>query len=91
MYGNLSTHEPVLADTNDLLMQGKSLITYNSNLLSRTHPERLADSARRALGLVSDSTVHVDITAEYELADLATAVQRLAEGATYGKSILRIA
>ncbi|MGW7309943.1 quinone oxidoreductase family protein [Streptomyces sp. NPDC054835] len=91
VYGNLSTYEPVLADTNDLLMQGKSLITYNSNLLSRTHPERLADSARRALGLVSDSTVHVDITAEYELADLATAVQRLAEGATYGKSILRIA
>ncbi|MFE9773539.1 zinc-binding alcohol dehydrogenase family protein [Streptomyces sp. NPDC005931] len=90
VYGNLSTYEPVLADTNDLLMHGKSLITYNSNLLSRTHPERLADSARRALDLVADSTVHVDITVEYSLADLATAVQQLAEGATYGKSILRI-
>lgn len=90
-YGNLSTYEPVLADTNELLMQGKSLITYNSNLLSRTHPERLADSARRALGLVADGAVRVDITVEYDLADLATAVQRLAEGATYGKSVVRIA
>ncbi|WP_457030979.1 quinone oxidoreductase family protein [Kitasatospora sp. P5_F3] len=90
-YGNLSTFEPVLADTNDLLMQGQSLVTYNSNLLSRTHPERLADSARRALALVADGRVRVDITAEYELADLAVAVQRLAEGATHGKSILRIA
>ncbi|MFH9085002.1 zinc-binding alcohol dehydrogenase family protein [Streptomyces sp. NPDC017673] len=91
VYGNLSTYEPVLADTNALLTQGKSLITYNSDLLGRTHPERLADSARRALGLAADGTVRVDITAEHDLADLATAVQRLAEGTTYGKSILRIA
>lgn len=90
-YGNLSTYEPVLADTNDLLMHGKSLVTYNSNLLSQTHPGRLADSARRALGLVADGQVRVDITAEYDLADLAIAVQRLAEGATHGKSILRVA
>ncbi|MFD9498882.1 zinc-binding alcohol dehydrogenase family protein [Streptomyces sp. NPDC060035] len=90
-YGNLGTYEPVLADTNDLLMQGTSLVTYNSNLLSRTHPERLADSARRALGLVADGRVRVDITAEYDLADLAIAVQRLAEGTTHGKSILRVA
>ncbi|MCL8016192.1 zinc-binding alcohol dehydrogenase family protein [Streptomyces sp. AS02] len=90
-YGNLSTYEPVLADTNDLLMHGKSLVTYNSNLLSQTHPERLADSARRALGLVADGQVRVDITAEYDLTDLATAVQRLAEGATHGKTILRVA
>ncbi|MGW1894723.1 quinone oxidoreductase family protein [Streptomyces sp. NPDC002004] len=91
VYGNLSTFEPVVADTNKLLMQGASLITYNSNLLSRTHPERLANSARRALDLVADGQVRVDITAEYDLADLAAAVQRLVEGATLGKSILRVA
>ncbi|MER8048053.1 zinc-binding alcohol dehydrogenase family protein [Streptomyces sp. NPDC094032] len=91
VYGNLSTYEPVLADTNDLLTHGRSLITYNSSLLSQTHPERLADSARRALALVADGTVRVDITAEYGLADLALAVQRLAEGTTHGKSVLRIA
>ncbi|MFI9329008.1 zinc-binding alcohol dehydrogenase family protein [Kitasatospora sp. NPDC052868] len=90
-YGNLATYEPVLADANDLLMQGRSLLTYNSNLLSRTHPERLADSARRALGLVADGRVQVDVTAEYDLAELAVAVQRLAEGATLGKSVLRVA
>ncbi|MEU6879455.1 zinc-binding alcohol dehydrogenase family protein [Streptomyces sp. NPDC046712] len=90
-YGNLATYEPVLADANDLLMHGKSLLTYNSNLLSRTHPERLADSARRALGLVADGTVRMDITTEYAFGDLATAVQHLAEGTTHGKSILRVA
>ncbi|MEU7245448.1 zinc-binding alcohol dehydrogenase family protein [Streptomyces sparsogenes] len=90
-YGNLATYEPVMVDTNDLLMQGKSLIAYNSNLLSRTHPERLADSIRRALALVADGRLRVDITAEHDLADLATAVQRLAEGAVLGKSVLRVA
>ncbi|MFE0186657.1 zinc-binding alcohol dehydrogenase family protein [Streptomyces sp. NPDC058989] len=90
-YGNLGTDEPVLADTNDLLMHGTSLVTYNSNLLGRTHPERLADSVRRALGLVTDGRVRVDITAEYDLADLGVAVQRLAEGTTVGKSVLRVA
>ena len=90
-YGNLSTYEPVLANTNDLLMQGKSLMTYNSNLLSQTNPERLADSASRALGLVADGHVRVDITAEYDLTDVAIAVQQLADGSTQGKSILRVA
>lgn len=46
-------------------------MTYNSNLLGRTHPEQLADSARRVLRLVADGQVRVDITAEYDLADLA--------------------
>ncbi|AVZ71190.1 oxidoreductase [Streptomyces lunaelactis] len=90
-YGNLATYEPVLANANDLLMFGKSLLTYNSNLLSQTHPERLTDSARRALGLVADGKVRMDITTEYALEDLAMAVQRLAEGTTHGKSILRVA
>ncbi|MGW6842918.1 quinone oxidoreductase family protein [Streptomyces sp. NPDC054958] len=87
-FGNLGAFEPVPADSGDLLMNGRSLLTYNSDLLGRTHPERLAESTRRALALVADGSVRVDITAEY---DLATAVQRLAEGATHGKSVLRVA
>ncbi|MFJ2933075.1 zinc-binding alcohol dehydrogenase family protein [Streptomyces sp. NPDC087219] len=90
-YGNLATYEPVLANANDLLMHGKSLVTYNGNLLSRTHPERIADSTRRVLDLVADGTVRMNITTEYALGDLATAVQHLAEGTTQGKSILRVA
>ncbi|MEU8119594.1 zinc-binding alcohol dehydrogenase family protein [Spirillospora sp. NPDC049024] len=91
VYGNIATFEPVQVSANDLLMDGKSLLTYNSNLLSQTHPERLADSARQALRLVVDGQVSIDITAEYEAADLDTAVQRLADGAVHGKSVLRIA
>ncbi|WP_431775338.1 zinc-binding dehydrogenase [Streptomyces cucumeris] len=68
-----------------------SFLTYNSNLLSQTHLEWPADSARHALGLVADGKVRVDITTEYALEALATAAQRLTEGATHGKSILRVA
>jgi NADPH:quinone reductase-like Zn-dependent oxidoreductase len=91
VYGNISTFEPVQVSANDLLMNGTSLLTYNSNLLSQTHPERLAGSARHALSHLAAGRVRVDITAEYEPADLATAVQRLADGATHGKSIMRVA
>jgi NADPH2:quinone reductase len=90
VYGNIATFEPVEINVNDLLMTGQSVLTYNSNLLSQTHPERLADSARTALRLVADGKIRVDITAEYELAELDRAIQRLADGQTHGKSIVRI-
>ncbi|MFH9724351.1 zinc-binding alcohol dehydrogenase family protein [Streptomyces sp. NPDC017254] len=90
-YGGVGGHAPVLADTDDLLGDGRSLMTYNSSLLSRTHPERLADSARRALGLLAEGRIRVDITAEYDPAELGVAVRRLREGATHGKSVLRVA
>ena len=90
VYGNIATFEPVSVSANDLLTQGTSILTYNSNLLSQTHPERLADSARRALELVENGKVTIDITADYELADVETAITDLAGGATRGKSIVRI-
>ncbi|MFQ6393947.1 quinone oxidoreductase family protein [Nocardia sp. KC 131] len=90
VYGNIATFEPVSVSANDLLMHGTSMLTYNSNLLSQTHPEQLADSARRALELVAEGTVRIDITAEYELADVETAIDALADGTTHGKSIIRI-
>jgi NADPH2:quinone reductase len=71
-------------------MRGQSLITYNSNLASQTHPGRLADSAARAMSLGADGSVRVDITAEYELLDIETAIANLAGGRTRGKSIVRV-
>ncbi|PBC70176.1 NADPH:quinone reductase-like Zn-dependent oxidoreductase [Streptomyces sp. TLI_235] len=90
VYGNIATFEPVDIPANDLLMNGQSLMTYNSNLLSRTDPARLAASAARALALVADGSVHIDITAEHQLADVETAIANLASGATRGKSIVRV-
>jgi NADPH2:quinone reductase len=90
VYGNIATFAPVAADVNDLLMAGTSLLTYNSNLLSQTHPERLATSAHAALALVEAGAVRLDVTAEYDLAELPTAIDRLAAGTTYGKSVLRV-
>ncbi|WP_406193430.1 zinc-binding alcohol dehydrogenase family protein [Kitasatospora sp. NBC_01560] len=90
VYGNLATFAPVDVPANDLLMNGQSLLTYNSNLLSRTHPARLAASATRALALIADGSVRIDITAEHELADVAGAIANLATGATRGKSVVRV-
>jgi NADPH2:quinone reductase len=90
VYGNIATFEPVTVSANDLLMQGQSLMTYNSNLASQTGPKQLADSAARAMSLVADGSVRIDITAEYELDDVETAIVNLARGATHGKSIVRV-
>jgi NADPH:quinone reductase len=89
-YGNIATFEPVTVSANDLLMTGTSLLTYNSSLLSQTSPARLAGRARAALQLLASGQVRIDITAEYEMAELGNAIQRLADGGTHGKSILRI-
>ena len=91
VYGNIATFEPVMVSANDLLMTGASLLTYNSSLLSQTNPARLASSARSALEFLASGQVKIDITAEYEMAELGTAIEKLAEGVTRGKSILRIA
>jgi NADPH2:quinone reductase len=90
VYGNIATFEPVTVSANDLLMTGTSLLTYNSSLLSQTNPALLAGSARAALQILASGQVRIDITAEYEMAELGTAIQRLADGDTHGKSILRI-
>ncbi|WP_245769437.1 quinone oxidoreductase family protein [Streptomyces indicus] len=91
VYGNMATFEPVRIGTNDLLMSGQSVLTYNGSLLSRTHPERIADAAGKALRLLADGQAGIDISAEYELAELATGIERLAKGGTRGKGIVRIA
>jgi NADPH2:quinone reductase len=72
-------------------MTGASLLTYNSSLLSQTSPARLAESARLALEFLASGQVKIDITAEYGMADLGTAIQELADGTTRGKTILRLA
>ncbi|WP_354637965.1 quinone oxidoreductase family protein [Kitasatospora camelliae] len=90
VYGNIAASGPATVSADDLLTSGQSLLTYNSSLLSRTAPDTLAAGAARALALVADHSVRIDITAEHELADAGTAIADLANGATRGKSIVRV-
>ncbi|MFE1230432.1 zinc-binding alcohol dehydrogenase family protein [Streptomyces sp. NPDC058745] len=89
VYGAMGGAASVLIDADDLLAQGRSVLTYNSHLLSRTAPERLAASAVEALRLLSDGRARIDVAAVYEPADLDAAVQRLAAGGTRGKHLVR--
>jgi NADPH2:quinone reductase len=90
VYGNIASFEAIAISINDLLANGQSLVTYNSNLASQTNPQRLAASAAQALALVADGSVRIGITAEYPLADVGQAVANLATGSTLGKSIIRV-
>ncbi|MEU6237145.1 zinc-binding alcohol dehydrogenase family protein [Kitasatospora sp. NPDC047058] len=90
VYGNLAGFDPVDVPVNDLLMNGQSLLTYNSHLLSGTDPARLAAGAARALAMLAAGSVRVDVTAEHELGDVEAAIANLANGATRGKSIVRV-
>jgi NADPH:quinone reductase-like Zn-dependent oxidoreductase len=71
-------------------MQGKSLLTFNGNLLSQTDPARLAASARAALEALIAGDVRIDVTAEYAMHDVDAALERLAAGGTHGKSVVRV-
>jgi len=91
VYGNIASWDSHQASTNDLLMNGQSLMTYNSNLLSQTNPDRLAASARAALAQVAAGIISIEATAEYSLDETSHALDQLGTGNTFGKSILRIA
>lgn len=91
VYGAVAGGEEPVWNAADLLAQGQTVAAYNSVLLSRTHPQRLAGSLRHALQSVAAGTVRVDVTAEYDLADLGSAVHRLREGGVHGKAVVRVA
>ncbi|WP_327289581.1 quinone oxidoreductase family protein [Streptomyces sp. NBC_01198] len=91
VYGNLAAYDPVEISADDLLMQGLSVLAYNSALLSRTHPARLAASARRVLGLLAAGRIRVGLGSELPLDGVGDAVSRLAAGAASpGKTLLRV-
>jgi hypothetical protein len=52
--------------------------------------DRVLTRAQFPPQFLASGQVRTDITAEYEMAELGIAIQRLADGATRGKSILRI-
>ncbi|SHN13449.1 quinone oxidoreductase family protein [Actinacidiphila paucisporea] len=91
VYGNLAGHEPVEVSADELLMRGLSVLAYNSALLSRTHPARLAASARHVLGLLADGRIRVGLGDEPGLDGAGGAVSRLAAGAgAPGRTLLRV-
>ncbi|CAG6399482.1 zinc-binding alcohol dehydrogenase family protein [Streptomyces cocklensis] len=91
VYGNLAGHASVDVSVDELLMRGVSVLGYNSALLSRTHPGRLAASGVHVLGLVAAGAVRVGLGPELPLDGVAAAVARLAAGAAApGKTLLRV-
>lgn len=91
VYGNLGGHESVPVPADELLMRGVSVLAYNSALLARTHPSRLAAGVRHVLGLLAAGGVRVGLGSELPLDAVASAVSRLADGAAVpGKTLLRV-
>lgn len=91
VYGNLAGFEPVEVSVNELLMRGLTLAAYNSSALIRTHPERIAGTVRRVLGLLAAGGVRSDVAAEYPLGEVAEAVAALAGGGgAAGRVLVRV-
>lgn len=91
VYGGLGGAEPVQVPADELLMRGVSVLTYNSALLARTHPDRLAASVRHVLGMLGARTLRVGVGAELPLDAVGAAVAGLATGtAAPGKTLLHV-
>ncbi|NUS17387.1 MAG: zinc-binding dehydrogenase [Streptomyces sp.] len=91
VYGNLAGFESVEVSADTLLERGLSVLAYNSSLLSRTHPGRLAAGARRVLDLLGAGRIRVGVGAELPLDAAGSAVAGLAAGKALGKTLLRVA
>jgi NADPH2:quinone reductase len=90
LFGNIATAEPVTLTSEDLLAEGRSVLSYKGILLPRTYPRRFQASVLAALEPLRAGSVRVTVGAEYELADVEAAVSRLASGAAVGKTVIRI-
>jgi NADPH:quinone reductase-like Zn-dependent oxidoreductase len=88
-YGNAGGDD-FSASTADLNMTAKAVIGYSSVGLAQAHPDRLVASARRALDAIAADQVILDVTAEYELAAMNEAVQRMSKRSTVGKAVVRV-
>lgn len=92
VYGNLGGSASVDIPVDALLMQGLSVLTYNSALLSHTDPAVLGAGARHVLGLLGAGRIRVGLGEEFSLGGAGEAVARLGAGsAAPGKGLLRVA
>lgn len=89
-FGNASATPETVPEGASLRTTNRGVLGFSMGSLVRSEPHRVRDVMGRALTLVADGVLHLDVAEVHELADAADAHTRLESGATQGKLVLRV-
>ena len=78
-----------LISSNDLWLGGKSVMGFNLGALTAAQPELVGTYLRRALQLVADGEVKVQVTDVVPITQAPSVLARLRAGSTVGKTVLK--
>lgn len=78
-----------LISSNDLWLGGKSVMGFNLGALTAAQPELVGTYLRRALQLVADGEVKVQVTDVVPITQAPSVLVRLRAGSTVGKTVLK--
>ncbi|RJF43773.1 NADPH:quinone reductase [Actinomyces sp. 2119] len=85
--GNASREEPVQIDSLDLWLRGVAVVGFNLGGWALGYPAQTGSHLRRALELVANETVRVEVTRQVPLAQAGNALQDVLDGRTRGKVV----
>jgi NADPH:quinone reductase len=89
--GNASGADDVQVAANGLWFASTGVLGFNLAALSAGRPELVGDALQRAIGLVLDARIHVEVSDHLPLREAAQAHERIESGATTGKLVLDVA
>ena len=75
---------------NDLLTNNRAVMGYSLSSLSRSAPHVLASTARKALNLIINGEIRIDITCTLPLEQAAEAHRLIESRGSTGKLVLRV-
>ena len=87
--GDASQAGDQLISSNDLWLGGKSVMGFNLGALTAAQPELVGTYLRRALQLVADGEVKVQVTDVVPITQAPSVLARLRAGSTVGKTVLK--
>jgi NADPH:quinone reductase len=90
VFGYASGNPDVPIEPGVLMAGNKAVVGYSISALNKTNPEHLAATIRRAIDLLVEGHIHIDITDTLPLEQAAIAHRRMESNATTGKLLLRV-
>jgi NADPH2:quinone reductase len=90
VFGNASGNPEVPVEPGALMAGNRAVVGYSFSALLRANPEHTAAAIRRAIDLILEGHVRVDITETLPLEQAVLAHHRIESGATTGKLLLRV-
>jgi NADPH:quinone reductase len=89
-FGNASATPETVPEGASLRTANRGVLGFSMGSLVRSEPHRVRAVMGRALTLVADGTLHLDVAEVHDLADATDAHTRLESKATQGKLVLRV-